>query len=117
MRVLVTGHNGYIGTVLTPMLVAAGHEVVGLDTNLFMQCTFGEDLPESVPAINKDVRDVTASDLEGFDAIMHLAGLSNDPLGDLNPQLTFEINHEASVRSGAASERSRRTSLYILIIL
>jgi nucleoside-diphosphate-sugar epimerase len=97
MRVLVTGHNGYIGTVLTPMLQAAGHDVVGLDTNLFMACQFG-DWEERVPNLRKDVRDVTRDDLEGFDAVLHLAGLSNDPLGNLDPGLTFEINHRASVR-------------------
>lgn len=78
------------------MLLAGGHEVVGLDSNLFEQSTFGEGIAE-IPEIKKDIRDVEASDLEGFDAIMHLAGLSNDPLGDLNPNLTYEINHLASV--------------------
>jgi nucleoside-diphosphate-sugar epimerase len=97
MRVLVTGHIGYIGTVLTPLLLAAGHEVVGLDNDLFRLCTFGEDVPD-ILNIRKDIRDVEASDLEGVDAILHLAGLSNDPLGDLNPELTFKINHLASVR-------------------
>lgn len=97
MRILVTGHQGYIGTILTPMLVAAGHEVIGLDSDLYRACTFGDDLPE-IPDIQKDVRDVTVNDLDGFDAVMHLAGLSNDPLGDLNPTLTAEINHRASVR-------------------
>lgn len=97
MRVLVTGHLGYIGVVLTPMLQAAGHDVVGLDSDLYRRCTFGDELPD-VPAIFKDVRDVTADDVAGFDAILHLAGLSNDPLGDLNPDLTYEINHRASVR-------------------
>ncbi|HEX2980159.1 MAG TPA: SDR family oxidoreductase [Anaerolineaceae bacterium] len=97
MRVLVTGHNGYIGTILTPMLTAAGHEVVGLDSDIFQACTFGDGMPQ-VQSIRKDVRDVTRSDVEGFDAILHLAGLSNDPLGDLNPDLTYRINHQASVR-------------------
>ena len=97
MRVLVTGHNGYIGTILAPMLISAGHEVMGLDSDLYEACTFGESLPD-VPFIRKDVRDVQLSDLDGFDAIIHLAGLSNDPLGDLNPELTYEINHVASVR-------------------
>lgn len=97
MRVLVTGHLGYIGTVLTPMLLREGYEVVGLDSDLYRACTFGAGLPR-VPTISKDIRDVTRSDLEGFDAILHLAGLSNDPLGDLDPLLTFEINHEATVR-------------------
>ncbi|MFQ5576415.1 MAG: NAD-dependent epimerase/dehydratase family protein [Anaerolineae bacterium] len=97
MRVLVTGHAGYIGTVLTPMLIAAGHDVVGLDSDLFEQCTFGDGLPD-IPAIKKDIRDVDAADLRGFEAVLHLAGLSNDPLGDLNPTLTYQINHLASVR-------------------
>ena len=99
MRVLVTGHNGYVGTVLVPMLLKSGHDVVGLDTNLYQAATFGDDdAADTVPAINKDVRDVTHADIDGFDAILHLAGLSNDPLGDLNPELTYEINHQASVR-------------------
>lgn len=82
---------------MAPMLLQAQHEVVGLDSNLFERCTFGEE-PRKIPSINKDVRDVELRDLEGFDAIIHLAGLSNDPLGDLNPTLTYEINHLASVR-------------------
>jgi nucleoside-diphosphate-sugar epimerase len=97
MRILVTGHNGYIGTVLTPMLVAAGHQVVGLDSDLYERCTFGEGVPQ-VPEIRKDIRDVEPADLEGFDAVMHLAALSNDPLGNLNPDLTYAINHKAAVR-------------------
>jgi nucleoside-diphosphate-sugar epimerase len=80
-----------------PMLEQAGHEVVGLDSGLFEDCTFGPE-PPSVPLVSKDVREVTASDLEGFEAVLHLAGISNDPLGDLNPQCTLEINHRASVR-------------------
>lgn len=99
MRVLLTGHNGYVGTVLAPMLLRAGHDVVGLDSNLYQAATFGEENEAAtIPAINKDVRDVTHEDIDGFDAILHLAGLSNDPLGDLNPELTYEINHQASVR-------------------
>ena len=82
MRILVTGHNGYIGTVLTPMLMEAGHNVTGLDSNLFVACTFGNGVPE-VKNIRKDIRDVTEEDLDGFEAIIHLAGLSNDPLADL----------------------------------
>lgn len=97
MRVLVTGHEGYIGTVLVPLLLSAGHEVVGLDSNLFGRCTFCSGV-SSIPSIQKDVRDVDLADLDGFDGIIHLAGLSNDPLGDLNPELTYEINHIASVR-------------------
>lgn len=97
MKVLVTGHKGYIGTVLTPLLTAAGHDVHGLDNDLFRRCTYGE-LPASIPELIKDVRDVELVDVQGFDAVLHLAGLSNDPLGDLDPDLTYEINHRASVR-------------------
>ena len=105
MRVLVTGHYGYIGTVLVPLLLDRGHEVVGLDTDLFEQSTFGDGIVD-VPFIRKDVRDVEITDLKGIDAVMHLAGLSNDPLGDLNPQLTFEINHVASVRLAGLAKRA-----------
>ncbi len=97
MRILITGHKGYIGTVMAPLLADAGHEVVGLDSDLFEQCTFGE-APREFPSIRKDLRDVEAADLKGFDAVIHLAGLSNDPLGNLNPNLTYDINHHASVR-------------------
>ena len=99
MRVLVTGHLGYIGTVMVPMLLRSGHAVMGLDTDLYERCSFaagGNIAP--VPYLRKDVRDVTCEDLEGFDAIIHLAALSNDPLGDLQPELTYEINHRAGVR-------------------
>jgi nucleoside-diphosphate-sugar epimerase len=97
MRVLVTGHNGYIGTVLVQMLQEAGHDVVGLDNYLYEDCTFGDDVAD-VPALRMDVRDVTAAQLEGFEAVLHLAAISNDPLGDLQPDTTFEINHRAASR-------------------
>jgi nucleoside-diphosphate-sugar epimerase len=97
MRVIVTGHEGYIGTVLVPLLLSAGHEVTGIDSNLFARCTFRTGVKE-IPAHKKDIRDVVVEDLKGFDAILHLAGLSNDPLGDLDPDLTYEINHVATVR-------------------
>ncbi|MDN5928508.1 MAG: NAD(P)-dependent oxidoreductase [Hyphomicrobiales bacterium] len=99
MKVLVTGHQGYIGSVMVPMLVAAGHDVTGLDSNLYERCTFSRGgRIANVPAIRKDVRDVTWRDLVGFDAVIHLAALSNDPLGNLNPDITYEINHQASVK-------------------
>jgi len=97
MRVLVTGHTGYIGAVLVPMLLEAKHEVIGFDTDFFAGCDFNGGLA-SVPTMRKDLRDVTATDLNGFDAVIHLAALSNDPLSDLNPECTYEINHCASVR-------------------
>lgn len=97
MKVLVTGHAGYIGAVLVSILLDANHEVVGLDTDFFAGCDFNKNLTE-VPAIRKDLRDVAVPDLRGFDAVIHLAALSNDPLSDLNPDCTYEINHRASVR-------------------
>lgn len=97
MRILVTGHDGYIGTVLTPLFQSHGHEVVGLDSGLFSDCVFGEDLPP-IECLKKDIRDVAVDDLKGFDAVIHLAGISNDPLGDLNPTITYDINHQASVK-------------------
>lgn len=104
MKVLVTGTQGYIGTILAPLLMAEGHEVVGLDSDLYEQCTFGRELP-NIPCIKADIRDVDEAVVEGFDAVLHLAALSNDPLGDLNPQLTYEINHEASVRLAELAKR------------
>ena len=99
MRVLVTGHLGYIGSVLVPVLQAAGHEVVGLDSDLYRGCTFGD--PDRLPSIRQidvDLRDVTVEQLDGIDGVVHLAALSNDPLGDLDSTLTYDINHLASVR-------------------
>lgn len=102
MRVLVTGHNGYIGTILVPLLERAGHDVVGLDSFLFADCVFGSDQP-APPALRCDVRDVTPAMLAGFDAVVHLAALSNDPLGNLNPGCTYDINHRGAVRVAEAA--------------
>ncbi len=104
-RVFVTGHNGYIGSVMVPMLLSEGYEVVGLDTNLYQHCLFGPP-PEKIPFLGKDVRDVEMTDLDGFDAVIHLAGLSNDPLGDLNPDLTYEINYHATIRLAEVAKKS-----------
>jgi nucleoside-diphosphate-sugar epimerase len=97
MKVLLTGHKGYIGSVAGPMIQAAGHELVGLDSDLFKGCDFGASA-NPIPEIRKDLRDVCKSDLVGFDAVAHLAALSNDPLGDIDSSLTFDINHKGSVR-------------------
>jgi nucleoside-diphosphate-sugar epimerase len=105
MRVLLTGNEGYIGTILVPWLWARNHEVIGLDSGLFRECTLRAAI-RPVPTIRKDVRDVELGDLDGVEAVIHLAGLSNDPLGNLNPRLTFEINHEAAVRLAELAKRA-----------
>jgi nucleoside-diphosphate-sugar epimerase len=96
-RILITGHNGYIGSVMTPYLAAAGYEVVGLDTGYFSECSLVPDVGEAT-TIRKDLRDLAAKDLERFDAVIHLAALSNDPIGNLNDSWTEEINYLASVK-------------------
>ena len=105
MRVLLTGNEGYIGTILVPWLWARNHDVVGLDSGLFRECTLRSAI-RPVPTIRKDVRDVELRDLDQVEAVIHLAGLSNDPLGNLNPHLTFEINHEATVRLAELAKRA-----------
>lgn len=97
MRILMTGSRGYIGTVMAPFLLRAGHEVAGVDSDFYRRSTFGS-WEEQIRTKVQDVRSVEEGDLRGFEAVVHLAALSNDPLGDLNPQLTYDINHHASVR-------------------
>jgi nucleoside-diphosphate-sugar epimerase len=97
MKVLVTGSQGYIGTILVPILIQKGHEVIGLDTDYYQRCTFSGEVSDN-DFIKKDIRDVQREDIEGVDAIIHLAGLSNDPLGDYRPELTKDINEKASVQ-------------------
>jgi nucleoside-diphosphate-sugar epimerase len=106
MRVLLTGHLGYIGSVMAPALVEAGHDVVGLDTGFFADCTLVPDLTE-VPSVQKDIRDLEPGDLEGFDVVIHLAALSNDPIGNLNEAWTEEINFRASVRLAELARAAR----------
>jgi nucleoside-diphosphate-sugar epimerase len=107
MRILLTGHKGYIGAVAGPILQSAGHEVVGLDSDLFAGCDFGEAAPV-IPEVRKDLRELTKADLLGFDAVAHFAALSNDPLGDLDPKLTYDIDHLASVR---LAERAKQAGV------
>jgi|RhiMethySRZTD1v2_1073278.scaffolds.fasta_scaffold95684_3 nucleoside-diphosphate-sugar epimerase len=103
MRVLVTGHLGYIGTVLVPMFQAAGHEIVGLDSDLYQGCTFGDPaVIADVEEIEADLRDIRREQLDGIEAIVHLAALSNDPLGEIDEALTYDVNHLASVRLALA---------------
>jgi nucleoside-diphosphate-sugar epimerase len=105
MRILLTGSRGYIGTVMAPFLLKAGHDVTGIDTDLYRRSTFGP-WNESIPTLVKDLRALEPADLRGFDAVIHLAALSNDPLGDLNPQLTYDVNHLASVRLAALAKEA-----------
>jgi nucleoside-diphosphate-sugar epimerase len=114
MKVLVTGHLGYVGTIMVPALRAAGHDVTGYDCDLYRRCTYaaGGDITD-VPAFGSDTRDAVAADLHGFDAVIHLAALSNDPLGNINPDLTYSINHRASVAlAKAAKEAGVRRFLF-----
>jgi nucleoside-diphosphate-sugar epimerase len=106
MRVLVTGHDGYIGAVLVALLRRAGHDVVGVDTGLFSGCLFQPQAPR-VESLRRDIRDLEVEDLRGFYAIIHLAAISNDPLADLNPRCTFEVNHLASVRLARYAKAAR----------
>lgn len=105
MRVLVTGHEGYIGTVLVPLLTDAGHDVTGLDTGLFAPCLLGP-APAPVPTLRRDLRDVTTEDCRGFDAVIHLAALSNDPVGNLDPDLTCDINYRSTVALARAARQA-----------
>jgi nucleoside-diphosphate-sugar epimerase len=105
MKVLLTGHRGYIGAVAGSVFRSAGHEVVGLDTDLYDGADFGAPFPK-IPEIRKDIRNLTVTDLEGFDAVFHLAALSNDPLGNLDSDLTYHINHRASVRLAELAKRA-----------
>jgi nucleoside-diphosphate-sugar epimerase len=112
MRVLLTGHKGYLGTVMAPVLAAAGHDVIGLDSGLFEDCLLGP-APADPAGFEVDLRDVTAAQLSDVDAVIHLAALSNDPLGSLAPDLTYDINHHASVRlARLAKDAGVRRYLY-----
>jgi nucleoside-diphosphate-sugar epimerase len=105
MKIMVTGHDGYIGAVMVPLLQKAGHEVVGLDVGWFDGCDFGEE-PPKVPTQRLDIRDADAVDFDGCDAVIHLAALSNDPLGDLNAETTYDINLRASVKLAELAKRA-----------
>ena len=107
MKVLVTGNRGYIGSVMVPLLQKAGHDVHGYDIDFYHRCAYqpGGAIPH-VPGVCKDIRDITQADVEGFDAVIHLAALSNDPLSNLNPDITFQINYEGSVRAAIAAKKA-----------
>jgi nucleoside-diphosphate-sugar epimerase len=104
-RILITGSNGYIGSVMAPWFQNQGYDVVGLDTGYFAQCTLVPDVAK-IPTINRDIRDITAQDLDGYDAIIHLAALSNDPIGNLNEAWTREINGHGTVHLATAAKQA-----------
>lgn len=106
MRILLTGHNGYIGSVMAPILRTAGHDVVGCDTYFYGDCTLGDETSEKLPVLKKDIRDLVEEDLKGFDAVVHLAALSNDPLGDLDSDWTYDINHLGSVHLAQLAQKT-----------
>ncbi len=103
MRVLVTGDRGYVGAVMVPFLQGAGHEVVGLDAGWYDGCDFGPQ-PSGYESRTGDVRDATAADLAGFDAVVHLAAISNDPIGHLNPEATYSVNADGAIHLAAAAK-------------
>jgi nucleoside-diphosphate-sugar epimerase len=107
MRVLVTGHDGYIGTVLVPLFRSAGHEVIGVDSGLFSPCKFTPELERPDIELRMDIRDLKPDHFVGVDAVVHLAGISNDPLGDLRPETTYEINHRATIHVARAAKAAR----------
>lgn len=96
-RILITGHDGYLGSVMSPHLASSGYEVIGLDSGFFSECTLVPDA-QKIQAFRKDIRDLTPKDLEKIDAVIHLAALSNDPIGNLNDSWTEDINYRASVK-------------------
>jgi nucleoside-diphosphate-sugar epimerase len=106
VKILLTGHHGYIGSVCGPLLAEAGHEVVGLDTLFYRDCDLASAPGRSTAELLLDVRDVRPEQLEGFDAVVHLAALSNDPIGDFSPELTREINYEATVSLARAAREA-----------
>ena len=104
VRVLLTGSDGYLGAVMAPVLMARGHDVVGLDAGFYRDGLLYDPLTPVVPTLTRDIRHVTASDLEGFDAVIHLAELSNDPLSQHNPALTYALNGDGSASLARAAK-------------
>lgn len=105
MKVLVTGHKGFIGVHLVDLLKAQGHFVVGCDLNLFQGCEWTSYVQPDKELI-KDVRSLSQKDLEGIDCVMHLAAISNDPMGELNADITYSINRDASIRLASLAKKS-----------
>ena len=107
INILVTGNKGYIGSVLIPLLLKKGHDVHGLDSNLYENSLFDGKNIARVPTTFKDIREVKKQDVKGYDAVIHLAGLSNDPLGYLNESITMDINYKATIKLAKLSKKAR----------
>ena len=105
MRILLTGNNGYIGTVLTKELLKKNYEIVGYDIDYFYDCSLTKSNSKIIQHKRKDIRDISNDDLEGIDIVIHLAGLANDPLGELNPKLTEEINYLSTLKLAEISKK------------
>lgn len=115
MKILVTGNQGYIGSVLVPILQKAAHEVIGYDIGYYKDCLLYDD-NNQIKQISKDIRDIAAEDLKGIDAVIHLAALSNDPLGELSPGLTEEINLMGTLKTAELAKTPVSTDLFILLL-
>ena len=107
MRILLTGNNGYIGSVLTDELLKKNYQVTGYEIDYFYDCNLNKIEKKKIKQIKKDIRNISQDDLEGIDIVIHLAGLANDPLGDFDPKLTEEINYQSTVRLAEISKRQK----------
>jgi nucleoside-diphosphate-sugar epimerase len=114
MNILVTGTEGYLGSLLPPLLIERGHEVIGVDTGFYKEGWLYNGTQVTAKTLNKDIRKITAEDLQGVEAIVHMAELSNDPTGQLSPTITYDINHQGSVRlAKLAKEAGVRRFVYM----
>ena len=104
MKILVTGNNGYIGTVLVDELFKKNYDVIGYDIDYFYDCNLTNKINKLTKQIKKDIRNITEDDLDGVDIVIHLAGLANDPLGEFDPILTDEINYQSTIKLAELSK-------------
>ena len=117
MRILVTGTEGYLGHVFAPTLLAAGHEVIGVDTGFYREAQLYRGVDRQAHTLFKDIRRVTVADLEGVDAIVHMAELSNDPVGELSPTITYDINHKGSVHLARLAKQAGVAAIRLHVLV